>query len=43
MVQLSQISQINPNTNRLSLKNGEKLEIAERRKKDLIGYWKQYK
>jgi len=43
MVQLSQISQINPNTNKLSLKNGEKLEIAERRKKDLIGYWKQYK
>lgn len=43
MVQLSQISQINPNTNKLLLKNGEKLEIAERRKKDLIGYWKQYK
>ena len=43
MVQLSQISQINPNTNKLLLRNGAKLEIAERRKKDLIGYWKQYK
>jgi len=43
MVQLSQIGQINANTNKLSLKNGEKLEVAERRKKDLIAYWKQYK
>ncbi|SFE24073.1 two component transcriptional regulator, LytTR family [Chitinophaga sp. CF118] len=43
MVQLSQISQIIPNTNKLLLKNGEKLEIAERRKKDLIANWKQYK
>jgi two-component system, LytTR family, response regulator len=43
MVQLSQITQINTNTNRLLLKNGEKLEIAERRKKDLIVHWKQQK
>jgi two-component system, LytTR family, response regulator len=43
MVQLSQISQINTNTNRLLLKNGGKLEIAERRKKDLIVHWKQNK
>jgi two-component system, LytTR family, response regulator len=43
MVQLSHIGQINPSTNKLSLKNGEKLEVAERRKKDLIAYWKQYK
>jgi two-component system LytT family response regulator len=43
MVQLSHISQINPNTNKLSLKNGEKLEIAERRKKDLMSTWKQHK
>jgi two-component system, LytTR family, response regulator len=43
MVQLSQISQVNPGTNRLLLKNGDKLEIAERRKKDLIAYWKQHK
>ncbi|MVT07364.1 LytR/AlgR family response regulator transcription factor [Chitinophaga tropicalis] len=43
MVQLSQISQVDAEHNRVSLKNGVKLEVAERRKKDLVSHWKQYK
>lgn len=43
MVHLPQISQINANNNRVLLRNGEKLEVAERRKKELILQWKMHK
>lgn len=41
MVQLSQISYIDPDINQLLLKNGSRLEVTERRKKDLLSQWKQ--
>ncbi|MCF6402144.1 LytTR family DNA-binding domain-containing protein [Chitinophaga filiformis] len=43
MVQLSQISNIENDGNKVLLKNGVKLEVADRRKKDLVSHWKQYK
>jgi two-component system LytT family response regulator len=43
MVQLSQISHVDMDTNKVTLKNGVQLEVAERRKKELVTHWKQYK
>jgi len=43
MVQLSQISGIDGDGGRVNLKNGIKLEVADRRKKDLVIHWKQYR
>lgn len=43
MVHLSQISNIEGDGARVVLKNKVKLEVADRRKKDLISHWKQYK
>lgn len=43
MVQLSQISSIDGDGGRVTLKNGIKLEVADRRKKDLVIHWKQYR
>jgi two-component system LytT family response regulator len=43
MVQLSQISTIENDGNKVLLRNGVKLEVADRRKKDLVSHWKQYK
>lgn len=43
MVHLSQIGNIEGDGIRVVLKNGLRLEAADRRKKDLISHWKQYK
>jgi two-component system LytT family response regulator len=43
MVQLSQISHMENDGSKVVLKNGIKLEVAERRKKDLVSHWKQYR
>ncbi|TWV99300.1 LytR/AlgR family response regulator transcription factor [Chitinophaga pinensis] len=43
MVQLSQINNIEGDGSRALLKNGIRLEVADRRKKDLISHWKQYR
>ncbi|MBW8686357.1 LytR/AlgR family response regulator transcription factor [Chitinophaga rhizophila] len=43
MVQLSQINGIEGDGGRVVLKNGERLEVADRRRKELISHWKQYK
>jgi two-component system LytT family response regulator len=43
MVQLSQINNIEGDGSRALLKNGVKLEVADRRRKDLVSHWKQYR
>jgi two-component system LytT family response regulator len=43
MVQLSQISTVEGDGAKVLLKNGVRLEVADRRKKDLVSHWKQYK
>lgn len=43
MVQLSQINNIEGDGSRALLKNGVRLDVADRRRKDLVSHWKQYR